>query len=132
MRALTFRQPWAKLILDGRKSVEVRTWSPRQLGRIVVHAGKKIDASDAKRLHVDDMDTGGFLGTVELVDAFLYDASSWQADYELHLTAGELGSGEVYGWKLSNPEWFSSKIPGNGRLGFFEVPSEVQRALRTT
>lgn len=130
IRALTFRQPWAKLILDGKKTVEVRGWSPRQLGSVVVHAGKKIDVSDAKRLNVDQMDTGYFLGVVEIVDFFKYDEHRWKVDYDRHLTIGDLGSDEIYGWMLSRPRWFSEKFPGSGRLGFFDAPLEVVRELR--
>ena len=38
--ALTIRQPWAQLIVDGKKRVENRTWLTNHRGRIAVHAGR--------------------------------------------------------------------------------------------
>lgn len=127
MRTLTFRQPWASLILDGKKLVEVRVWDAKQVGPVIVHAGKKIDVTDANRLQVDKLDTGCFLGIVEIVDVFLYDEQKWRDDYPRHLTSGELGENKLFGWVLANPRWFLNKIPGNGRLGFFNAPPEVER-----
>ena len=42
MKVLSVQQPWASLIVAGIKSVENRTWQPKQIpGRILIHASKK-------------------------------------------------------------------------------------------
>lgn len=38
MRAISVRQPWASLLVIGQKRFEVRTWQPREFGRILIHA----------------------------------------------------------------------------------------------
>ena len=43
MLCVTFRQPWAYLILNGYKDVENRTWEPKYKGTIIVHSAKKMD-----------------------------------------------------------------------------------------
>jgi len=41
--ALSIRQPWAWLIVNGWKPVENRTWWTGRRGKFSVHAGKKFD-----------------------------------------------------------------------------------------
>ena len=46
MKALSIRQPWAWLIVNGYKDIENRTWSTDFRGRVYVHAGRKIKSGD--------------------------------------------------------------------------------------
>lgn len=39
MKALSVRQPWAWLIVNGYKDIENRDWSTQQRGRIWIHTG---------------------------------------------------------------------------------------------
>jgi hypothetical protein len=48
IKALTIRQPWAELILRGRKPFELRTWRTKYRGPLVIHAAAKVDAWDAR------------------------------------------------------------------------------------
>ena len=41
--AMSVKQPWAALLVAGLKTIEVRTWSARQRGRVLIHAGKFAD-----------------------------------------------------------------------------------------
>ena len=43
MKALSFRQPWAELILQGRKTIDLRTWPTYYRGRLVIHASKQVE-----------------------------------------------------------------------------------------
>ena len=38
--AISIRQPWAWLIVEGLKDIENRTWPTRFKGRVLIHAGK--------------------------------------------------------------------------------------------
>ena len=40
MKALSIRQPWAWLIVNGFKDIENRTWPTKFRGRVLVHASK--------------------------------------------------------------------------------------------
>ena len=42
IRALTVRQPWASLIADGLKTIEVRTMRTHYRGLLLIHAGKTV------------------------------------------------------------------------------------------
>ena len=46
MKALSIRQPWAWLIVNGYKDIENRTWSTDFRGRIYLHAGKRVKTGD--------------------------------------------------------------------------------------
>ncbi len=43
MKTLSIRQPWAELILQGRKTIELRTWHTSYRGPLLIHAGAKIE-----------------------------------------------------------------------------------------
>lgn len=42
MRVLSVKQPWASLIASGRKSVELRSWSTKYRGPVLILAGSGI------------------------------------------------------------------------------------------
>lgn len=44
MLALSIRQPWAWLIINGGKDIENRDWPTKFRSRILVHAGKGASA----------------------------------------------------------------------------------------
>lgn len=77
--ALSVRQPWAALIVAGLKRVEVRTWSTRRRGRLLIHAGRLPDSRpegwdliDTAELRELACLRGGVLGEVELSDCIRY------------------------------------------------------------
>jgi len=43
MKALSIRQPWAELIFQGIKRAEIRSWSTRHRGPLLVCAAKRLD-----------------------------------------------------------------------------------------
>ena len=43
MRALSIRQPWAWLIVNGHKDIENRSWRTKYRGPFLVHAGLKVE-----------------------------------------------------------------------------------------
>ena len=120
MKALSIKQPWAWLIVNGYKDIENRQWYTNYRGRIYIHAPKQVD------------DTGwSFIK--ERIDSatfnFLY--------YDCPLVRGCLiGEAEItecvsgcdspwfvgkYGFVLANPKEFVNNIPWKGQLGLFEV-----------
>jgi hypothetical protein len=50
MKVLSVRQPWAWLLVAGRKDVENRTWNTKYRGPLLIHAGKSWDAEGADRI----------------------------------------------------------------------------------
>lgn len=126
MKALTVKQPWASLIVDGIKDIENRTWPTKFRGRILIHAGAKPDKepymlfNDEQLEEIDDcvMDviesyenTGAIIGSVEIVDCVQNHISIW----------AEKG---VYNWVLANPIKFTQPIPAKGKLSLWECKLE--------
>ena len=41
MKAITVLQPWATLLVTGKKHIETRSWKTNYRGEILIHTGKK-------------------------------------------------------------------------------------------
>lgn len=116
MRALSIKQPWANLIIEGTKQIENRTWRPPQsvIGqRIAIHASKSLDKNAPAWAfeHLRDKDSlvrGAIIGTARL-DGFVTESTD------------DWFSGPI-GWTLSDVFPVPEPIPINGRLGLWEVP----------
>ena len=112
---LSVQQPWAWLIVNGFKDIENRDWPTKVRGIVGVHAGKKHDhEADAfiRRQfplidlpHYCDMDHGGVVGRVEIVDCVQDSDSEWFFG--------------KFGFVLRNAEPLPF-MPCRGLLGFFK------------
>jgi hypothetical protein len=107
--ALSVKQPWAALIVAGVKLVEVRTWSARRRGRVLIHAGKVPDERPEAWAHVTTPEMkvaaalrGGIIGEAELVGCRYYDtAEEFSADASLHLNdPGWFAPPRLYGFEF--------------------------------
>lgn len=118
MKAITVRQPWAWLIVNGHKDIENRSWATAHRGPLLIHAGLKVDKEDiawlrkqAKESGVDlpgVFPTGCIVGAVTLVDCVTEHPSEWF-------------DGPI-GWVLIHPGELASPIPARGALGLWEAP----------
>ena len=126
MKALTIRQPWAELILQGRKTIEIRTWGTAHRGLLGIHASKTIDEAACATYGLDHaiLDRGALLGTVELVEIVPLDADRWEALRDQHLSLDGF-PGDVVGWRLADPQRVPQPIPMRGRMSLFSVPDEL-------
>lgn len=122
MKALSFRQPWAELILQGRKTLDLRTYSTHYRGRMAVHAAQTVEAETCRAhgLNPDSLDAGGVVGTVALVDVIPLDEATYQASQDAHLSSRHWREG-LYGWVLAEPERLPAFFPTPGRRNFFHV-----------
>lgn len=123
--AISIRQPWAWLILNAGKDIENRDWPTNFRGRVLIHASKsgtQAEFENAMEFMADrgihqgrywntpslkEMDRGGIVGSVEIVDCVKKSDSPW--------FMGE------YGFVLRNPKPMPF-TPWKGQLGFFNVP----------
>lgn len=130
MLALSIRQPWAWLILNGGKDIENRDWPTRFRGRVLVHAAKGMtrDEWEGAWIHAlgtgaspkaveagltrDNIARGGIVGSVEIVDCV--------ADSDSHWFVGR------YGFVLRDPILLPF-TPWRGQLGFFDVPLTMDK-----
>lgn len=83
MRAITIRQPWAELIVLGKKDVENRSWRTRHRGPLLIHAGAGADWDYFEEYAVrDDAVRGAIIGVVELLECTKKRASDWHVSHQ--------------------------------------------------
>lgn len=119
MNALTIRQPWAWLIVNGYKDIENRSWKTNHRGTFWIHAGKSFDHMgyvtvmhthpDIPLPAPDEFPMGGLVGTVDIEDCVESSDSPWFTG--------------KYGFVLKNPTKVPL-IPYRGQMGFFNIPEE--------
>ena len=70
MKCLSICQPFAELIVQGKKTIELRKWNTKFRGEFLVHAAKNILEEDCKRMKISPktVTTGAIIGKVNLVD----------------------------------------------------------------
>ncbi len=126
MKALSVRQPWAELLVRGKKTLELRTWTVAYRGPLAIHAAQTVEeqACLAQGLDPRRLTVGAVVGTVELANIVELDADSYAARADEHL-AGEPFQAPLYGWELANPQALELPFAFRGRMGLFNVPDEL-------
>ena len=124
MKAISIRQPWADLIVQGKKTIELRTWTVNYRGPLVIHASQTVEreACQAHSLNPDTVTTGAIIGTVDLVAVEELDKATFDTLRDKHLDQGRFNS-PMYGWRLANPHPLPQPRPMRGRMGLFNVPN---------
>ena len=123
MKCLSVSQPYADLIIQGKKTIELRTWNTKFRGEFLVHAPLKIKTRACKKLGIDEkkLETGVIIGRAELYDVKAYKTlDEVKSDYNKHLASSEFFD-HRYGFLLKNPKKLRVPIPYKGSLGFFEA-----------
>jgi hypothetical protein len=109
VRALSVRQPWATLIVDGVKTVENRTWDTTHRGPLAIHAARTPVELRARREPLDHYVFGAVIGVVDLVDVVRDHPSEWAIN-------------GCYHWLLASPRRLrGGPVTVRGRLGLFPV-----------
>ncbi|MBG6287718.1 ASCH domain-containing protein [Pseudomonas nitroreducens] len=118
MKALSIRQPWAWLVVNGFKPIENRDWPTRYRGRFLVHASKGMtrdeyeDARDlAHELGITipaphELERGGIVGEATITGCVDHSASPWFFG--------------KFGFALVDAKQLPFR-PLKGQLGFFDV-----------
>lgn len=119
---MSVSQPFADLIVSGKKTIELRNWNTKYRGEFLVHAPSKIRKEDCKRLKISKKPvTGAIVGKIEIIDVKKYDSSEQvRKDQKFHLASKNFQD-RKYGFVLKNPKQFRMPIPCKGKLNFFEV-----------
>lgn len=123
---ISVRQPWAWLIINAGKDIENRDWFTKVRGRVLIHAGKGMTREEyavcLRTCHMisgkhpfpdgmvlpafDELERGGIIGSVEIVDCVDGSASPWFFGR--------------YGFVLRDPQPLPFQ-PCKGQLGFFRI-----------
>lgn len=120
MKAISIRQPWAWLIVNGYKDIENRTWYTKYRGPVLVHAAKGMTRSEYQMAcdfafsinpdifmpEFEELDRGGIVGFVTITGCTNKETSPW--------FFGPMG----FELTAAHPLPFH---PMTGRLSFFET-----------
>jgi len=110
--ALGIQQPWAELILQGVKTLEIRRSHTRRIETIYVYASRRFSAYPAARralkrhrLDKEQLVYGQILGTVDIVAS----RTATKADAEAACVPAKLLAGRC-AWELANPVRFEQPL----------------------
>ena len=128
MKCLSVCQPFADLIIQGKKTIELRKWNTKFRGEFLVHSPQKIRFDDCKRLKIkSNFTVSAIIGKVELIDVKEYqNIEEIELDSDKHL-ASKNARDDKYGFILQNPKQLRVPIPCNGQLNFFDFKPELTK-----
>ena len=140
MKVLSLLQPWASLVVMGKKKIETRSWKTTYRGPLLIHAskGKKAALLASERPfsnYIADFSMlpfGAIIGKVTLTDVVRIDQVAFSNEMINHLSMeerafGDYGAGR-YAWMLEEPVAFSCPIRILGALHLWEYTGELPDA----
>ena len=129
MKCLSICQPFADLIVQGKKTIELRKWNTKFRGEFLVHAPKNILTEECKRMNVSPsgITTGAIIGKVNLVNVKKYGSDKELKDDKKKHYSVSNHTKNKYGFILEKPKKLRVPIPYLGKLNFFEFrPDETK------
>ncbi len=128
MKCLSISQPFADLIISGKKTIELRKWNTNFRGEFLIHAPIKIRTEDCKRLKITKkIVTGAIIGKAELYDVKKYNSSKEVKKEQKFHFASKNFQDKTFGFKIKNVKPLRIPIPWKGQLGFFDVELSKSR-----
>ncbi len=125
MKALTICQPYAHLIVTGKKRVENRGWSTRHRGLLLIHAGKSKEwlCGDVPS---PDMAFGAVVGAAQLLDCLHIDEIR-QGTHEARYPwlSAHLHTEGPWCWLLDDVRRFDPPMSCKGAQGLWTVPDHL-------
>lgn len=139
MKAITIWQPWASLLVSGKKLYETRSWATSYRGPIAIHAAKRpvrrtIDALAEGNLwetlalfeslfpgsgELVQLSTGAIVGKALLVRCNLIDEAFLATLTPMELALGDFTLGR-YAWEFHGMIPVELAVPTKGMQGLWE------------
>jgi len=117
MKALSLKQPFAELILQGKKKIELRKWNTKFRGSFLIHSSKKPNEEAMKKFGFENLPCGFIVGKATLVNIKEYqNEEEHRKDKKFHLANNAWGK---FGFILKDVERINL-IPVKGNLNFWE------------
>lgn len=127
---LSIKQPWAQLILEGIKDVEVRSWATSYRGPIWIHTGQKVDDYAMTRFGRTGLFTGGLVGHANLHGIRSFCCSSWVTWRERHRDDSDFNEDLAkYGWILRDATALVPPVQAKGKTGLFRLDESMLEQL---
>lgn len=95
MDGLIIKQPWINLILNNKKTWELRSKKTHKRGKIALIASK----------------TGTILGECTLSDCIELDKQTFEKNRDKHHSTQAFSQTKLYAWILSNPKQYARPRP---------------------
>jgi hypothetical protein len=108
MKALSIKQPFARLIETGIKTVECRSWQTKYRGKLIICA--------SRNPLFPGLSSGVTICTINLIDCRPF------FDADIESACLEFLPIDHFAWVLRNPEPVK-RIEIKGQLGIFNLPS---------
>ena len=126
MKAISVRQPWAILIIQGKKTLDLRAKKMNYRGQLAIHASQSVEKDACTRFKIDPdtLTVGAVIGVVDLIDIFEVGEKCYQDTLNEHLSHRRYKDG-LFGWKIENPIELAEPLIFRGRQGIFNVPNDL-------
>jgi hypothetical protein len=124
MKALSVKQPWASLIMSGRKTLEIRGVAIKYRGPLAICSSQLPDKAAVARLDCSGP-LGVFLGLVEVVGC-----RPFAVEDERLALCGVDPQRKLFAWELQCPRKLATPPPIKGALGLFDLESHLRDADR--
>ena len=124
MKCLSLKQPYAELIVSGRKTIELRKWNTHFRGKFLVHASKGVDKKACVRFGFspEKLSSGAIVGSATIYGVKEYGSKKeFLRDKDKHLADYASFSSSKYGFLLKGIKRLRRPIAFKGMLNFFEV-----------
>lgn len=117
MKALSLKQPFAELVVSGKKTIELRKWNTNFRGEFLIHASKTVHKESMNKFGYSELPLGCIVGKAKIVDVKRYSSEEdfWK-DKEKHLASKEFGT---YGFIIECAERLPIK-ECKGKLNFWD------------
>ena len=133
MKALTIKEPWATLIIDGYKKYEFRSWKTNYRGKILIHAGMSEEKDMLKKFKDYNLNCskGMIIGEALLTDCILVTKEFEEELLKIDKTVYGRESHEMtYAWELENVIKYDKPIHIKGKLGLWNYEEETMHEMR--
>lgn len=131
MKALTIKEPWASLIINGYKKYEFRSWKTNYRGKVLIHAGN-IEKEMLSRFKNYDLNClkGVIIGEANITDCIKVDEEFNQELLNIDpIVYGKNKHVSTYAFKLENIQKYINPIPYSGKLGFWNCDLDIKEIV---
>ena len=131
MKALTIKEPWASLIINGYKKYEFRSWKTNYRGKVLIHAGN-IEKEMLSRFKDYDLNClkGVIIGETNITDCIKVDEEFNQELLNIDpIVYRKNNHVSTYAFKLENIKKYINPIPYSGKLGFWNCDLDIKEIV---